>query len=186
MLNRIHFTSCEEVFHSLRCSDNKCSASSSRGHSLALESKSQEGCKGISRVSPPPPQTGACQEFTHHLHHKAEFVLLQPGPSSACVSLLNVPISSPLLQLKTEHFILSNFQVHHKLPQDAQGSFSTQRNVPVTLAHILGSGEKGEGVPWHFLNGPRTNRVVNWNQLKNSEMLERDKIQQCSLNSRSS
>lgn len=158
MLSPTHFTSHEDIFYSLRCSDSKCSASSSRRHSLALESKSQEGwqeallCKGISRVSPPPPQTGACQEFTHHLYHKAELVFpLQTGPASACVSLLNLPITSSLLQLKTEHLILSNFQVHHKLPQDAQSSFSTPRNVPVTLSHILPwerSQQRGEGVPW--------------------------------------
>lgn len=135
----------------------------------------------ISRVSPPPPQTGACQEFTHHLYHKTEFVLLlQTGPASACVSLLNLPTSSSLLQLKTEHLILSNFQVHHKLPQDAPGSFSIPRNVPVTLALNLPwewSQQGGEGVPCHFLNQLHTKRLLNWNQLKKSEMTERDKIQ---------
>lgn len=127
MLNPTHFTSYEDIFYCLRCSDSKCSASffqkARSGFGKQVTGGVTRGCllfllcKGIPRVSPPPPQTEACQEFTHHLYHKAEFaLLLQTGPASACVSLLNLPISTSLLQLKTEHFILSNFQVHHKLP----------------------------------------------------------------------
>lgn len=179
MLNPIYpFLSQEDIFYSLRCSDSKSSASSF--HSLALKASHRKGdrrlllllCKGISRVSPPPPpQTGACQEFTHHFYHKAELVLvLLTGPASACVSLLNLYLLFPLAA-ENRTFILSKFLVHDKLPQDARGSFSTRRNVPAILAHILPwewSLQGGEGVPCHFLNGLHTNRFFNCNQLKKS------------------
>lgn len=176
MLNPIPFSSHEDIFYSLRCSDSKCSAS--------LESNSQEGWQeAVTSALQRNIQSQSSSSTNWSLPGVHSSFLSQswacPCPSHRTCLCLCVTAQSPWLLFppaaENRTFILSNFLVHHKLPQDAEGSFSTQRNVPVPLLPWEWSQQGGKEC--HATSSMGTNTFWSWNQLKKSEMPEREKIQ---------